>query len=253
MGLFDRFTQKKICDVCGEEIGLFGNNKMADGNVCDKCMNKKSPWIRFGKDKTVAEFKEHLEYREDNAAALASFEPTKTIDTDYNIYINENNGDFIVTNVSNWREKNPDIFNLADVTGIEVETTQSRTEEKTKDKDGKSISYTPPHYTYSFKFFVVIHMNHKYVHEVRFCVENTAAQIKVIGSREPNTATSASYSATQRKATSVKIEMNKVKRALENRKVAAEKPREKVICPVCGGTTVPDASGCCEWCGSPVG
>ena len=68
MGLFDRFTQKKICDVCGEEIGLFGNNKMADGNVCDKCMNKKSPWIRFGKDKTVAEFKEHLEYREDNAA-----------------------------------------------------------------------------------------------------------------------------------------------------------------------------------------
>lgn len=253
MGLFDKFIQKKFCDVCGEEIGLFGNNKLSDANVCDKCMKRKSPWIHFGKDRTLAEFKEHLEYREDNAEALASFEPTKTIDTAYNIYLNEESGDFVVTNDTKWREKNPDIFNLADVTAVEVDTVKSRSEEKTKDKEGHFVSYNPPHYEYTYKFFVDIHMNHRYVNEVRFCVDNSGAKIKAVGDSEPNTAANAGFREAQRKATSVKIELNKAKRALETRKAQADKPKEKVICPVCGGTTVPDASGCCEWCGSPVG
>ena len=31
MGLFD----KKICDICGEKIGLLGNRKLDDGNLCN--------------------------------------------------------------------------------------------------------------------------------------------------------------------------------------------------------------------------
>ena len=33
MGLFD----KKYCDVCGEKIGLLGNRKLEDGNLCKEC------------------------------------------------------------------------------------------------------------------------------------------------------------------------------------------------------------------------
>ena len=33
MGLFD----KKICDICGEKIGLLGNRKLDDGNLCKDC------------------------------------------------------------------------------------------------------------------------------------------------------------------------------------------------------------------------
>jgi len=33
---------------------------------------------------------------------------------------------------------------------------------------------------------------------------------------------------------------------------AAKAPRQAVICPCCGASTFPDASGCCEYCGSPV-
>lgn len=42
MGLFD----KKYCDICGEKIGLLGNCKLDDGNLCKEC----SPKIiaRFG-------------------------------------------------------------------------------------------------------------------------------------------------------------------------------------------------------------
>jgi len=33
MGLFD----KKYCDICGEKIGLLGNRKLEDGNLCKDC------------------------------------------------------------------------------------------------------------------------------------------------------------------------------------------------------------------------
>ena len=36
MGLFD----KKICDICGEKIGLLGNRKLDDGNLCKDCDEK---------------------------------------------------------------------------------------------------------------------------------------------------------------------------------------------------------------------
>ena len=41
MGLFD----KKYCDICGEKIGLLGNCKLDDGNLCKECAQKLSPWF----------------------------------------------------------------------------------------------------------------------------------------------------------------------------------------------------------------
>ena len=41
MGLFD----KKVCDICGEKIGLLGNRKLDDGNLCKDCA-KKLPGLR---------------------------------------------------------------------------------------------------------------------------------------------------------------------------------------------------------------
>ncbi|MBR5490035.1 MAG: DUF4428 domain-containing protein, partial [Oscillospiraceae bacterium] len=42
MGLFDAF-KKKQCDICGGEIGLLGNRKLEDGNMCKNCARKLSP------------------------------------------------------------------------------------------------------------------------------------------------------------------------------------------------------------------
>ena len=41
MGLFD----KKYCDICGEKIGLLGNRKLENGNLCKNCARKLSPWF----------------------------------------------------------------------------------------------------------------------------------------------------------------------------------------------------------------
>ena len=41
MGLFD----KKYCDICGDKIGLLGNRKLEDGNMCKDCAKKLSPFF----------------------------------------------------------------------------------------------------------------------------------------------------------------------------------------------------------------
>ena len=37
MGLFGKLFEKKECSVCGGEIGLLGNRKLEDGNLCKNC------------------------------------------------------------------------------------------------------------------------------------------------------------------------------------------------------------------------
>ena len=44
MGLFD----KKYCDICGDKIGLLGNRKLENGNLCKNCAKKLSPSIPPG-------------------------------------------------------------------------------------------------------------------------------------------------------------------------------------------------------------
>ena len=44
MGLFD----KKICDICGEKIGLLGNRKLDDGNLCKDCAKNYHHGLKTG-------------------------------------------------------------------------------------------------------------------------------------------------------------------------------------------------------------
>lgn len=60
MGLFD----KKYCDICGEKIGLLGNRKLEDGNLCKDCAKKLSPFFNDRRNSTVEEIRQQLAYRE---------------------------------------------------------------------------------------------------------------------------------------------------------------------------------------------
>lgn len=53
MGLFD----KKYCDICGEKIGLLGNRKLENGNLCKDCAGKLSPFFSDRRNSTVEEIK----------------------------------------------------------------------------------------------------------------------------------------------------------------------------------------------------
>ena len=57
MGFFGKLFEKKECSVCGGEIGLLGNRKLEDGNLCKSCAAKLSPWFSDRRQSTVEEIK----------------------------------------------------------------------------------------------------------------------------------------------------------------------------------------------------
>ena len=73
MGLFDNLFKKKNCDICGGEIGLLGNRKLEDGNLCKDCAAKLSPWFDGRRHSTVEEIRKQLELREANKNEVQAF------------------------------------------------------------------------------------------------------------------------------------------------------------------------------------
>ena len=63
MGLFGKLFERKVCDICGEEIKLLGNRKLEDGNLCKACAEKLSPWFDDRRHSTVAQIKEQIDKR----------------------------------------------------------------------------------------------------------------------------------------------------------------------------------------------
>ena len=93
MGFFKKLFEKKDCEICGGEIGLLGNRKLVDGDMCKSCAAKLSPWFEDRRESTVAQIKEQLAYREANAEELKnSFRPTKTLGEYYKMFVMEESG-----------------------------------------------------------------------------------------------------------------------------------------------------------------
>ena len=162
MGLFD----KKYCDVCGEKIGLLGNRKLEDGNLCKDCAAKLSPFFSGRKSATVEEIKQQLAYREENKQKLSAFRPSKTFGESKKVYVDEAAGTFIVTNRSNWMDANPDLISLSQVTACNTDIKENKEEIYRKTEDGKSESYNPPQYEYSYEFKVQILVNSPWFNEI---------------------------------------------------------------------------------------
>lgn len=239
MGLFD----KKYCDVCGEKIGLLGNRKLEDGNLCKNCAAKLSPFFSERRKSTVDDIKEQLAYREANQEKVAAFNPTKTIGGDMKIVFDEDKRQWLATRSRNWRNVNPDVMSFSQVTGCALDIDESKRELKRKDAEGKEISYTPPRYEYSYDFNMTIHVNAPYFSEIRFQINDD----------EINQRGGLAYREAQAKADEIKATLTQVRDAEREAVVAANAPRASVKCPYCGAVVVPDASGKCEFCGSVIG
>ena len=168
MGIFSKLFEKKECSVCGGEIGLLGNRKLEDGNLCKKCAAKLSPLFSGRRNATVDEIKAQLAYREENREKLASFNPTKTFGSHKKIYIDEAAGTFIITGSSNWRDANPDIIAISQVTACNIDIRENKDEIYRETDDGKSESYDPPRYEYIYDFTAEILVNSPWFNSIEF-------------------------------------------------------------------------------------
>lgn len=164
MALFE----KKFCDFCGEKIGLLGNRKLEDGNMCKDCAAGISPWLTDRRKTTVAEMKEHLQYREQNKALVAQFNPNVTVGNDTKVYVSQSQGKFIVTRNANWRNANPDVMDISSVTAVNCTIDEDKDEVKFKNADGTMVSYNPKRYEYEYTFKLEILVNNRWYNEIEF-------------------------------------------------------------------------------------
>ena len=164
MGLFD----KKYCDICGDKIGLLGNRKLENGNMCKDCAKKLSPFFSDRRSSTVEEIKQQLAYREQNKQILAGFSPMFTFGEDDKIYIDPMKQSFVVSsrNPGSWSDENPDVIPLSSVTSCTLRVDEDREELYTEGKDGQRVSYNPPRYKFTYDFYIEIKVNNPYFDEI---------------------------------------------------------------------------------------
>lgn len=163
MGLFD----KKYCDICGEKIGLLGNRKLEDGNLCKNCARKLSPFFSERRHSTVEEIKQQLAYREENAHKLTDFYPNMTFGERKKVYIDSDNARFVVTSLTNWRDANPDLIAFDSVKNILTDIRESRKEIYCKDENGNSKSYNPRRYECEYAFNVTLSVDSPWFDEIK--------------------------------------------------------------------------------------
>lgn len=275
MGLFGKLFEKKECSICGGEIGLLGNRKLEDGNMCKSCAAKLSPWFSDRRQSTVDEIKEQLDYREANREKVASFRITRTLGERTKVLLDEDAGLFMVTAAKNLEEANPDVLSFSDVTGCKLDIDESRTEIEYEDKDGERKSFNPRRYAYSYDFYIVINVNNPYFNEIRFqlnseSVDNGEETLLdgpdamrrprggfggmrggSLTSNAEEVRSSVEYRQYEEMGLEIRDALLRVRQQVRD-EAAAAAPKAAVTCPFCGATTMPDASGCCEFCGGAV-
>ena len=156
MGILGKLFEKKVCDICGGEIGMLGNRKLDDGNLCKNCAKELSPWFSDRRHSTVEEIRQQLAYREDNKKKVQMFQITRDFKgSNAHVFIDDQHGWFtIASRIS--VENNPDILELSQITSCRLDVEQDRTEEFYEDKEGNEQSYDPPRYNYSYDYKIEI-------------------------------------------------------------------------------------------------
>ncbi len=195
MGLFD----KKECSICGAKIGLLGNKKLKDGNMCKDCAGKLSVWFQDRSDSTVAEIQNQLGVRKAYADLL---EKNFTVSRAYGefgcILIDEMMGNFValpdtsdsffgdakvVTSIDQIKDKKPDVIMFNLVAGVDINVTVTSREEK-QTVNGNQVSYNPRHMIYMAQFSVTIKLKgHPFIRTMTVPLNNGAIQIRNMGER----------------------------------------------------------------------
>lgn len=252
MGLFE----KKFCSICGEKIGLLGNRKLEDGNLCKNCAKKLSYWFDDRRHSTVEEIKVQLTYREENQKKVDTFNITRTLGRGTLVALDEDKRQFMVIRTGKMKEENPDVLDFSQVTGCDLDIDEDRSEEMRELSDGKKVSYNPPRYTWSYNFTITIRVNHPYFDDMRFRLNSGSICIEP-GSYGPmavrfNPHDHPDYKEYEDMGKEIKQVLTQMRQETRDNIAAANAPKTPVVCPRCGATTLPDANGCCEYCGGPV-
>ena len=218
MGLFGKIFEKKSCDICGGEIGLLGNRKLEDGNLCKECAKKLSPFFSVRRRSTVDQIREQLDYREANKDRVAGFNTTRTLGGDTKVLLDEDAQCFIVTSSSRWRDVNPDVMDFSQVTGCDSEVRETRTEIYRENSEGHRESYDPPRYDIDYDVYLTIHVNSPYFDEITFKVNDSRIEERY----------SVEFREAERQANEIREALTSLRETVRENVAAAKAPKAAV-------------------------
>ena len=185
MGLFDRF-KKQDCEICGKEVGMFGYKKLEDGEICKDCVKLLSPWFEDRRHATVAQIKEQIAYRQQNAKELENFTISRQIGEEgYIMYVEEVDDiptRFFVTDRSDYKAVNPDIISFKDVVSCVTDVDERHEEIKQRNSEGQMVSYRPPRYKHHHDFYIKMEIrNNPYFNEIKFRINGSDIVLETAG------------------------------------------------------------------------
>lgn len=236
------FFSQKNCDICGDKIGLLGNKKLEDGNMCKNCGKKLSPWFNERRSSSQSDIKEQLAYREENKKKVSEFHTTRTLGTNTKILIDDNAGKITVTSAQDLIEANPDILDFSDISGCNLDIEESKTEIMREDKEGKKESYLPKRYEYSYNFYTNINVNNPYFSEIRFKLNTFNVNDKP--RRE--------YDKYKEMGDDICRVMTQLTQQVHEPVLATSPQETNLKCPYCGATSTSNDSRYCEFCGGAL-
>lgn len=174
MGLFS----KKECDVCKKKMALMEGYKCADGTICNDCKKKMSPLFTDYKNTTITQIKGQLTYREENAQRVKAFVAAETFGEYPKVMADRKHNWFVVTKATKLSDENPDVFDLSDIQNVLVEIEENKRELHFTNKKGKTCSYKPARYEFTYQFKVNIQMNHPFIKMISLKI--TKEDVKII-------------------------------------------------------------------------
>ena len=165
MGFLKKLFEKKDCEICGGEIGLLGNTKLADGDMCKDCKAKLSPLFRVEKETTVSDIVQQIAYREENKRALEDFHPDEEFGNSEKLFVDTAAKKFAFAANGDWQGTESDILDFAQVTRVETdieEYTDSTTESHDEDEEYDSTDENETVDVPVSNFHVVLHVDSPY-------------------------------------------------------------------------------------------
>lgn len=231
----------KYCSICSDKIGMLGNRKLDDGNLCKNCATRLSPWMSDRRSQSVADIVAHFADRDANVQRVSQMRVTRTIGVRTKVHLDENARRFVVSSDPRWRENNADVFDFASVVGCDREVEEVRDEIRYEGTDGFQKSYDPPRYDIDYEFYVTIHLDDRWIKSIRFRVNE---RVEEQGS--------VAYLEAQRQSQEIVDALLQVQQGVRDAAAAAAAPRASVTCSSCGATTLVDAARRCEYCGSAL-
>ena len=184
MGFFGKLFDKKVCDLCGGEIGLLGNRKLEDGNCCKECAGKLSPWFDERRHSTVEQIQRQITAREENRQRLQSWNHDMVLGEYQKLYVKFAGRipeTFVISSASDYREANADIIDFSNLSSCDADIRESRRELKQKNAQGEEISFNPPRYEYSYEFYVkLMIMGCEYIDDIRFRLNRNTLKLQTV-------------------------------------------------------------------------